>query len=145
MSVPPRRMPASHEGSVIPGSSSSTVVPIGATKRICATSRNATMMSASRRKNPNDRAQGASERRRSTTTAVQVISPSSSSGFVVMLAAAATPRAHAHQASGCNHRARSSRARLGTVAWLVPVVTVGAVIASPPVESGATARSRPPR
>ena len=62
-----------------------------------------------------------------------------------MLAAAATPRAHAHHASGCSHRARSSRARLGSVAWLVPIVTVGAVIASPPVESGATARSRPPR
>ena len=64
---------------------------------------------------------------------------------MVMLAAAATPRAQAHHASGCSHRDRSSRATLGTVVWLAPVVAVGAVMASPPVETGARARSRPPR
>jgi hypothetical protein len=93
-----------HVGSAIPGRGSKTVVPIAAPNMTWMRTRTATTIMPSRRKNPNDRAQGASGLRAETTNAATAMMRRRSSGFVVRLAAVARPSAHAHHAPGCSHR-----------------------------------------
>ena len=79
-------------------------MPNEAPKSTCASTRTMMMKTPRRRKNPKERAQGASGLRADTTIAAQHTIKISSSGLVVRLAAAARPSAQAHHAPGCNHR-----------------------------------------
>lgn len=101
------------------GRVNSTVVPIGIPSSICTMIRIAMMMAPSTRKAEKVRPQGARGRRAKTTSAATAMMSPSTSGLVVLDAATAKPRAQAHHAPGCSHRASGRRATDGVTVVVI--------------------------